>query len=548
MPKETPQQRIERVRASLNQKTVDNKQETPQQRIARVRADVQGTPTNKQIPVQAQKTTLGKAAGVADTLFGGGKVGEAIGSKLAPLFTPKEDRQYVDTSTPSLKEIGGSAARSALLFTPVGRGAAALGTGARALGVGAKLASGLGKVGAGAATGYGFDVASGLEQGEDVADAVKPGIGALVGGGLPVAGGVAKGATKFAGTFGKNLAAGLSGKGTKVIDAILDNPQEALKGLRGQASLPQSATKIRESVSNLAREASKEFGDDLANLPKRLGRTPKVIQEGAKTTIKVDGKTYTLSTQGVKSKLTQVLRNFDVIVDPKKGKLNFSQAAIDSGEGKRLQEVFDVVKGWKDTTPEGLHKLAKKISNYRKPGEQSKQLNAIIDSVSRNTRNYIGDRIPAAKEMLSKYAQAQDKIKALNQEFATKGSLVGGMAERMKTERKIANLFSGEKDSTIGLLEEAVPGGRNILAQEAGRELGGITRASASLGDLLRSAIQTVISPKLIGEITAYTGMTTQQVQRLANVLRTIDEPTRAATIQVLSEIFRGDADDANRR
>lgn len=38
----------------------------------------------------------------------------------------------------------------------------------------------------GATTGYGFDVASGLEKGENIKEAIKPGLGALVGGAIPV--------------------------------------------------------------------------------------------------------------------------------------------------------------------------------------------------------------------------------------------------------------------------------------------------------------------------------------------------------------------------
>ena len=487
-----------------------------------------------------KKDLLGKAAGALDTVFGGGKVGELFGglaAKSGLTGLSKEERQFVDL--PSAKEVGGSAARAGLLFTPMGRGAQAISTGAKTLGAGAKLATGAGRIGVGAGTGFGFDVASGLEQGQDVSEAIKPGIGTAVGGGLPVVGGALRLGGRGIGAFGKNLAAGLSGKGTKVIDAILENPQAALRGLRGQATLPQSATQIRQSVSNLAKQASDEFGADLAGLPKRLGRAPQVITAGAKTTISVGGKKFVLSLQGIKSKVTQELRKFDVKVNPKKGTLDFSEAALDNAEGRRLQEVFDVVKGWKDTTPEGIHKLAKKISNFRKSGEQSKQLNAIIDSVSRNARDYIGDRIPAAKNMLKKFASAQDTINALNQEFATKGRTLGGLAERIKTERKVSNLFSGEKESTLGLLRERVPGGRDIAAQEAGRELGGITRASASLGDLLRSAIQTVLSPRVIGEIVAATGMSQQQVTRLVSQLKKLDEPTRAAVINTLSEVLR---------
>lgn len=337
----------------------------------------------------------------------------------------------------------------------------------------------------------------------------------------------------------KNAAAGISGKGTNVIDEILQNPQAAREGLRGVASRADDAATIRKSVSNIAKAASDEFAESLEALPKRLGRSPKVLQAGGATTIKVDGNTYKLSLKGLKSQMTQSMRQFDVKVDPRKKTFDFTEAPLDRAEEGRLREVFDVVQSWKDTSPAGLHRLSRKISNYRRSGEQSAELNAIVDRLSTSVHKYIGKRIPAAQSMLDDYSKAQDTIEVFNKEFATKGRLVGGTADRIGTEKKVGNLFSGEKTTGTKYLETYVPGGQNIPAREAGRLMAeDITRSGASIGDFLRTAVNTVISPKTVGEFTALTGIAVEKAAPMLNRLKDMEPVARAATIEFLTDLL----------
>lgn len=358
-------------------------------------------------------------------------------------------------------------------------------------------------------------------------------------------------AIKTLGTVFKNVAKGtagvVGGKGTKVIEEIYKNPTAAREGLRGLVSISDDATKVRAGVSNIAKKASDEFADDLANLPKRLGRTPKVLTDKTKTTIKVDGKTYQLSKVGVKSQLTQALRKFDVVVDPKKKAFDFSEAPLDTGESKRLQEVFQTIDSWTDTTPVGFHKLARKVGNFRKPGEQSKELNAIIDSVSRNINGYIGKRIPAAKEMLNKYSTAQDIIEAFDQELATSGRFLGGTAERIKTEKKVANLLTGEKTSANQMLAEQLPQGQDIIARQAGRIMSEqVPRNASAIGDMLRGAVNAVVTPKMVGEIAAFLGLTIPKAERLLQRMSALDPATRAFMTETIADLLETEAPQEN--
>jgi hypothetical protein len=373
-----------------------------------------------------------------------------------------------------------------------------------------------------------------LNEGEVNSDAVAAGAAAAAG---PALGAGVRLTGRIASNVTKNIAAVLSGKGTKVIDAIIENPQAARQGMRETIGIAQSAQQVRNGVKKLADTAAKEFETALDELPKRLGRAPSVLTAGKKTTIKVGGKTYTLSTQGIKSNLTKMLRRFNVEVDPRKETFDFLEAPLDNAESARLREVFNVVQEWRDTSPAGLHRLSRKISNFRRPGEQSKELNAIIDAVSKGTHDYIAKRIPAAREMLTKYSQAQDVIEAFDQEFATSGRFMGGIAERIKTERKLGTLFSGEKTSAVGLLENKLPGGKDVVGREAGRLLSeDIGRSAASIGDMLRSVVNTVISPRLVGEVAAATGLAKPVVEQILQRAQTLAPAARAAYIQTISE------------
>lgn len=139
---------------------------------------------------------INTGAKVTDAIFGGGKIGEALAG--------------VDVSG---KELAGSALQSASLFFPAGR-AAKIGTqAARYLGMrGASKA--VGAISSGALGGYGFDVATNLQQEKEGTDILTPGIGAAIGGGIPAVGTAASGAKKLVVKFGED-------QGSRVINSLI---------------------------------------------------------------------------------------------------------------------------------------------------------------------------------------------------------------------------------------------------------------------------------------------------------------------------------------
>jgi len=71
-------------------------------------------------PESPKPSFLQKAGSVLDMIFGGGKIGEAIGTEIAKATVPEEQKKYI-TPGPTAGEIAGSALQSAAIFTPVGR-------------------------------------------------------------------------------------------------------------------------------------------------------------------------------------------------------------------------------------------------------------------------------------------------------------------------------------------------------------------------------------------------------------------------------------------
>ena len=192
------------------------------------------------------------AAGVLDAIFGGGKVGEAIGTEIARMRATPEERKFI-TPGPTAGQIAGSALQSASLFLPVGRIASSFTAGARALGL-VRGASAVGKIGAGALTGGAFDVAQNLQEGKTGGAALTPGIGAGIGAALPAAG-VAKNVAK---RFGQEQA-------PRVINSLIrplakdfsygKNPGRAVAEAKIVANdFDELVTKIRETRQTTGQE------------------------------------------------------------------------------------------------------------------------------------------------------------------------------------------------------------------------------------------------------------------------------------------------------
>lgn len=346
---------------------------------------------------------------------------------------------------------------------------------------------------------------------------------------------------KFLGGFAERMAGVATGKGTGAISAILDNPKAALEGLQGNEVkiLQQNATEARNAVINLDRTFKADYAQALEELPKRLGALPQVLTDNLKTTIKVGGKTYVLSKQGIKAGLTNVLRDVGVSVDRAKNFLDFSQSPLTEAEGTQIKKVWNLINDWVDTTPKGLNNLAVKIDKFKRNAPGNEVYNQLVGKVKNGIRDYMGEIIPAIKEMNDKYASSANTVEKLREildvpnNFKNPETLIA-------VAKKMQNFFVGNKQLEQELFKTSVTGGQEMISREAGRLVGqSPSRASASIGDTVKNLFQTVISPKAIGELVAYTGIAAEKIKPVIEVIQKLAPAER----QVLFNLFKAPED-----
>jgi hypothetical protein len=260
---------------------------------------------NKYSVQPPERSFTEKTGDVLDMIFGGKKVGEAIGTQIAKMTVPKEQRQYIE-SGPKPLEIAGSALQSASLFIPAGAGAKTITTGLRSLGL-KKGVSALGKVSSGVLTGEVFDIASNLQQGKTGKDALTPSFGALIGGSIPLAG-VAKNVSV---RFGERQA-------PRVINSLIKplakdfsygkNPGRAVaeEGIVAN-NFDDLIDGIRTSRQRIGQEIGK-LGDTLSERPLlNIQDALNPIDEAIKTAVSQNNQTLLSRLNNVKRALTEVL-------------------------------------------------------------------------------------------------------------------------------------------------------------------------------------------------------------------------------------------------
>jgi hypothetical protein len=341
--------------------------------------------------------------------------------------------------------------------------------------------------------------------------------------------------SSIAGNTLKRSAGTISGVGSDVIDEVLKKPNVALQTMKIPAlkSLKEDSANLLKQTKNLSKQSTTNYGDSLADLPKALGRPVDVVSAGKKTTIKVDGKKYTLSTIGIKQDVTETLRKYGAEVNPRKGTIDFMGTTLDKDETKRLQEVFNLVKNWKDTTPKGINTLATKIKAYKKPGVQSKQLNSMIGQMSSSARNYISKRVPALKEMNDRFIKEQRFLDEIQAQFGVRDGFDTAQNVK-KVASRLQTLFTKNKDMAREVLD-ALEG--NISARQAGREFAtDVPLSGARIGDTVSGLLKSIIPPETVGTIVAKTGIAIEKLQPVIDSLNGLDTVARAAIINLIKE------------
>lgn len=365
-------------------------------------------------------------------------------------------------------------------------------------------------------------------------------ISGVVGGGIPVAGKVADFGLGIAKRLFKGVASGISGAGSDVIETIFTRPNDAAKGLKGDGAevVKELAQTVLKETKAIQKEASQAYSDGLKSIIPNVIKGDKksfyVTREGRKTI------SVPLTMQGVRTKLSKNLKNFGVDFskdDP------FLESPFVGDEQTALQRVSGIIKNWKDTTPEGLNDLAVKIGRFKK-FESATQFNSVIDSVKKNVRDYVGDRVPEIRELNIAFGKTQDFLEAIEANLgATSG--FSGTQDIIKVAGKLGTIFNRNKELAREVVERLEQErGINVLGVEAGRQLSTqVQKSTASIGSPLQSFIQSLISPTDVGRGVQIAGqvVSSEKVKTLQNLFSKATPAEKGALIEIFSSLFSED-------
>lgn len=480
--------------------------------------------------------TLGKAADAVANFLGIKKFGQGIGTSI--FLNSKEGQDLQDKAsqgdkyaldalqqilkeTPSAKEIIGSAAMTALNVATAGMGS---------------RATLVGKVAQGAATGYGFDVASQLQDPTaSVTDALKPGIGTAVGAGLPI---VAKGFSLGASAV-KHISSYLSGVPVEAIDQAFQNPQgvqDAIKTfVKNDDAKMQIVQNAKEGLQKIANQRSVAYDASL-----------KAIQSS---------NTGNLSKQVVRDAIQTTLGSADITIANKT--LDFTQSALPKAQQKQVSEVVQRINSWKDTTPVGMNKLKKIVDSYYKGSAESKSFDRIITSIKSTIQSTAETAMPAIGEMNKKYAAESEAIKLITKELS-----LGKDVSPTTALNKLTSIFNrngqfkealvkqlgeteGQKllDEIVGsMFTDWLPRGLagRIITGVGGTAVGALSTAGVAGAGMLPATLVggAMASPRVIGRVTTTLGKAAQGIQKLP--IEELKKLSKTALLDLVTKNQRG--------
>lgn len=356
-----------------------------------------------------------------------------------------------------------------------------------------------GKVARNAALGYGFDVTNAATNNKD--NIFKPGFGTALGATLPVV-------SKLLGTGLKKVLGATTGTGSQIIDRAVKNPDEvfnSMKKYNNEESKVGLVNQAKEAIKTYLNGRNTEFGNSVSNMTSKAPISKSIILD-------------TFSSEADKFG-GQVKGNT----------LKFGDTALNSSEQKQLQNVWDIVKSWKDVTPKGMDTLRQRIGNemdnfaLANNGRDS----VVLGNVKKAFTNVLKDNIEGYDKILGEYGNKTQTAKNILKELSLGGNtkpstqlnqvmkvfkkdpaIIENLSKIMGPEKlnsflnelSGANLASWVPASAMQRYVEGTLGAGEILALITGH---------ISLPTVLASAA--TASPKVVGTASTLTGKILQK-------------------------------------
>lgn len=498
----------------------------------------------KPVATTPQPTGSGmtKAANALGSVFGGNKIGEAIGTQIAKGnlgdtvqklvvgrdLSPEEESLVTPTVTG--KQVAGDVARVASTFIPVGKIAGLASKGLGAVGLG-RLAPYLGGIAAGGTAGAALDVSNSIAEGQDP----KLGAGTVIGAGIPAAtpllGALAKGVGAITGRATSEVAGALTGTSQENIEQAYQAAKaggqqldEFTKAMRGNTTPESLVNTLRSQIDTVATQRSQTFRNTLAE----LGDT-------------------TVSSAPAKTQFAQNLEQTGIQVG-ENGLLDFSKSklrTVPSAQAK-IQQAWMEVSNMPETMSlvdlDTTRQAVKGIKSIAGDDPSANLANMLVEDAVRSVRK-AGESVDGYGKMLDEFGETSDFLDELNRglssgDNATVDQAYRRMTTSLKTNneqraalvRELDEMTDGAILSGIAgqQMSEVLPRGifRQILAGSAG--VGAVT------GTLTPALIPTLVfaSPRIVGEFVRALGLTAAQAEALLDgVSQARDLLTKAGAI-----------------
>lgn len=499
-----------------------NNGKTPAEAKAAI-ARYRKTNTAKEEIVQQKKSVGDKAMTVLDTVLGGGKIGEAIGTKIAEATATPEEKAAVKEfggktfEGPSSLQVAGDVLRTGATFIPVGKIAGVAGKVAGKLGLG-KAAQVAGNVVTGGLTGVAADIGVSLsEEGTP-----KIGFGTALGAGIPavspVVGAISRATTKLTGKVATETTGILTGTSQETIESAFNAARKGgteletfTNALRGKTTPEQLVNNVRESVDIVKQGRNTLFKETLSELSDEV-----------------------VPTDITKNSFKETLNKFKIAVS-ENGQLDFSKSelrTVPAAQNKIVEAWSEIQRmpqsisiGDLDTTRQAV----KAIKLIAGDDPSSNKANALIEDAVRSIRK-AGEQVDGYGTMLDNFSESSEFLAELERGLST-----GDRATIDQAYRRLATTLKTNNEQRKALLEEldAVTGGA-LLSDISGQQLsewyprgifrqilaGGATVSAAS-GAISPALLPSLVlaSPRVVGEFARAVGISANKIDGFVSAI-----------------------------
>lgn len=354
------------------------------------------------------------------------------------------------------------------------------------------------------------------------------GVNAAIDAAFPVAGGLAR----QGGRVLKGLAGLVSGKGTDVIDEIIQNPQTARSGLNAA----DENEFLRESADRIVR-GMKKFDEKVGKKYQSL------INDASDSTV---------DASGAFNEVDELLQSRNINITDDGIDLSRTPFAEPADETRinRMVDLLNKQRNRTDITPKELNQMARQVEDLKTRGG-----NADTDPLINSVKNVLRRNAEQLDET-NKIAEANDffndRSDFLNVLEGNLGVDLRGPVELrsgditreqlQKTAQSFGRLFSGDRTVNRGFIKELENEiGEPIVGPAAGYLLNDeISRAGASIGGGPSQFLQALVSPQIVGNTAANIGQIAQnpQVRAVGDILQSLQPAERGVVLNAARQVF----------